>query len=90
MLYSQETKYDVEAGRLVNRETRVPIPDHEPVFVLRAKDLKASAALIAYHAVCTDPNHRKAIAGRIDAFNAFAADHPEAMKEPDSPRGSGA
>ncbi len=84
MLYSQEPKYDAIAGQLVNRATRQPIPNDEPVFVLRAKDRNALAALSAYRSRCVDLEHIRAIDKRMEDFQRFMQDHPERMKEPDT------
>lgn len=82
----QEPKYTVSQrnGRIVNRATGKPIPDDEPVFILRAKDVHASAALAAYLRELGEIEHRAAVQARIDAFDAFAAAHPERMKYPDT------
>lgn len=82
----QEPKYTVLArdGRICNRATGKPIPDDEPIFILRAKDALASAALAAYLAEITDIEHAAAVQARIDAFDAFAAANPDRMKYPDT------
>lgn len=83
----QEPKYTVSAkdGRIVNRATGKPIPDSEPIFILRAKDVHATAALGAYLAQLTDIEHAAAVQERIDAFDAFAQSHPEQrMTQPDT------
>ena len=84
---SQESKYDIQDGRLVNRETGKEIPADEPVFVLRAKDFKAIATLQFYLGVCTKPDHRSAISDVIKRFKLFRKDNPDLMKEPDSAPG---
>lgn len=84
---AQEPKYTVGTrdGRIVNRATGKPIPDDEPVFILRAKDVHAKAALEAYlEAVFNDVEHSDAVHDRINAFDAFATAHPERMKAPDT------
>lgn len=84
---AQEPKYTVSQkdGRIVNRATGKPIPDDEPVFILRAKDMLASAALLAYlDEIGADPEHAAAVQKRIDAFDAFAAAHPERMSFPNT------
>lgn len=83
MRFEQEPKYDAVDGRLVNRTTGKPIPDDEPVFVLRAQDRKALAALKRYRDDCEYPDQKAAIAKRIDEFAAFQKNHPDRMKEPD-------
>jgi hypothetical protein len=83
----QEPKYTVskqQHGRIVNRSTGEAIPDSEPVFILRAKDRKASAALRAYAMICDNPDHKAVIKSRLQDFEVFATAHPERMKEPDS------
>ena len=77
-------------GRIVDRHTGQPIPDDEPIFVFRAKYRRALTALTAYYAAITNPEHAKAVAVRIESFKAFAAGHPERMREPDSGPSPGA
>ena len=85
MLVSQEPKYDVNGdGRIINRHTREPIPDDEPVFLLRAKDQLAVKALTAYFSAIQDPTHARAVADRLQDFKRFAQEHPERMKAPDT------
>lgn len=71
-------------GRLVNRATGKPIPDDEPVFVLRAQDALALPALEAYVSLVGDRQHADAVEQRIKAFVEFAEAHPERMKSPDT------
>lgn len=82
----QEPKYTTSSqnGRIVNRSTGVAIPDDEPVIIFRAQDRNAADAISAYLCVCKDPDHRAVVKSRLLDFNAFAAAHPERMKEPDS------
>lgn len=83
---AQEPKYTASSktGRIVNRSTGKPIPDFEPVFILRGQDEKAIYALRAYANLVSDPEHAQALALRIAAFENFAATHPDLMKEPDT------
>lgn len=83
---AQEPKYTTATkdGRIVNRATGKPIPDDEPIFILRAKDPLASIALHAYLFHVEDPEHAAAVQKRIDAFDDFAEAHPERMKQPDT------
>lgn len=82
----QEPKYTTATkdGRIVTRATGKPIPDDEPVFILRAQDYLATAALQAYLDQIDDPEHAAAVQKRIDAFDDFAAANPERMKQPDT------
>jgi hypothetical protein len=81
---SQESKYTVAGGRLVNRATGVAIPDDEPVFVLRAKDRNAAMALDAYMHLCVIPEHREAVRSRVEDFLHYARLHMTNLKEPDT------
>lgn len=83
---AQEPKYTTAtvSGRLTNRATGKPIPDDEPVFILRAKDVNALHALRGYVLMLEDDAHITAVHQRIEAFEAFAAAHPERMKQPDT------
>ena len=80
MLQSQEPKYGIRNGRIVNRRTGEAIPDDEPVFVLRAKDRLAIRALTAYFSAVEDPRHAQAVTARIKDFKRFAREHPERLK----------
>lgn len=80
----QGSKYDVFKGKIVKRRDRTPIPDDEPVFILRASDRNTVHALFKYANQCQDNDHRNTVIDRIHAFTLFAEEHPERMKEPDS------
>ena len=81
---TQEPKYDCIGGKLVNRATGVAIPDDEPVFVLRAKDRCARAAIEHYLKQVTDQLHRAVVQSRLTDFQRFASHNPSLMKQPDS------
>jgi len=102
MLETQEPKYDallfidgpgqpevhVEGNcRLVNRETGEPIPDDEPVFVLRAKDSLAMDTIASYLAKAGEAKcsveHMEVVRKRLYDFSAFQVDHADRMKLPD-------
>lgn len=82
---SQEPKYTASSkdGRLVNRATGKPIPDSEPIFVLRAQDKHAAEAIRFYMSLCQEPDHTKAVSTRLAAFERFAEENSACMKEPD-------
>lgn len=84
MRESQEPKYDAINGQIVNRATGNPIPDDEPIFILRAKDIRAVGALKRYQQFCTDTEHRAVVGKRIVDFESFARTHYDRMKEPDT------
>ena len=82
---AQEPKYIIN-GPVVNRQSGHAIPDDEPVFLLRARDILALSVLEHYLEVAEhcDQEHLDAIQKRIDQFEAFANKHPDRMKEPDT------
>ncbi len=92
MLTSQEPKYQAvmtrgdngRESRLINRATGEAIPDDEPVFIFRARDVHAIDALKLYKAQCEDEQHRDVVEERISDFRRFAVQHADRMKEPDS------
>ena len=84
MLPSQEQKYGIRGGRIVNRRSGVPIPNDEPIFIFRAKDRLAVRTLTAYFSAIEDPAHARAVAARLEDFKRFAREHPERMTDPDT------
>lgn len=81
---TQDPKYDIQHGRLINAVTGNPIPMDEPVFIIRAKDLRAVPVLYDYLNLCENAEHVRAVAQRIEDFELFAATHQQQMKEPDT------
>lgn len=81
---TQEPKYTVNGTHIVNRASGEAIPHDEPVFIFRARDLKALNALYAYHAVIDDDAHTEAVWARVMDFRRFALTMPDRMKEPDT------
>lgn len=83
---AQEPKYTTgtKDGRLVNRETGKPIPDDEPVFVLRAQDIHAVQLLYSYLSMVNEPDQAISVSRRITDFMDFARNNPGRMKEPDA------
>ena len=79
-----ERKYKIENNRLVRRTSGVPVPEDEPLFVLRAQDRNALPAMLAYLTICTDLNHRTNVLKSIKDFKDFIDKYPNRIKEPDS------
>ncbi|KKK83376.1 hypothetical protein LCGC14_2794020 [marine sediment metagenome] len=77
-----ERKYEIKDNRLVKRSNQVPIPENEPVFIFRAKDRKALAALTAYSMVVDNLDQKEAITKSIEDFRRFQAENPDKMGEP--------
>lgn len=96
ILRTQDPKYAIEilhignkdgtghvpTARIVNFETKEPIPDDEPVFLLRAKDKRALGALFTYQERVPLETQKRSVDDRILAFQHFAGEHPERMREP--------
>jgi hypothetical protein len=88
---AQEPKYTVNGSAIMNRASGEAIPADEPVFIFRARDVRAVGALSRYASVValhSSEDHWLAVMGRIDDFVRFRRDHPERMKEPDTDRAS--
>lgn len=77
---------DGERERIVNTVTGVPIPDDEPVFLLRARDQHARRALQAYLIFCREygcqESHLHGVEAAVVAFQRFLRANPDRMKEP--------
>lgn len=79
-----ERKYTIENNKIVKRSTGVPVPEDEPLFIFRAQDRKALAALVAYSMVVDNLEHRESVTKSINDFRDFQEKNPEKMKEPNS------
>ena len=87
MKETQEPKYNVNAAKqLYNRETGNIIPEDEPVFILRARDIHAVATLRYYYSCCIVEGHKDTVIDRIASFNLFAQENPDRMREPGEER----
>lgn len=84
LLPAQEPKYTVNGHAIVNRASLEEIPADEPVFILRARDAYAAEAIAQYAGSVGNREHAHAVWQRWYDFNAFARDHHERMKEPDT------
>ncbi len=85
---TQDPKYGLRDGRLVNTASGEVIPLDEPVFLFRARDKVAVHALRAYLQLIQDREpvsaHVDAVSKRIADFEQFATAHPMRMKWPDT------
>jgi len=79
-----ERKYKIENNRLVRRSDGVPVPDDEPLFILRSQDRNALPVLLAYNMICLDLEHKAGVVKSISDFTEFRNKNPDRMKEPDS------
>jgi hypothetical protein len=78
-----ERKYKIEEGKLVKKSNSVPIPEDEPLFILRAQDRNALPAIMAYCHLSDNLLHREEVMKSVLDFKKFATNNPERMKEPD-------
>ena len=84
MKSSQEPKYNVVRGKIVNRETAKAIPDDEPVFIFRGNDPHLLHVLREYKKLCKNGNHKKCVQVRINQIHEFQKAHMDRVGEPDS------
>ena len=79
-------KFSCDGEKIFNTVSGEPIPDNEPRFLLRARDEVALYALRIYREECIEFGcndlHLAGIDNRIKAFEDFAVQHPERMKQP--------
>lgn len=85
----QEPKYKFEAGQVINRSSGKPIPEDEPVFVLRARDVLALKTLMYYQSHSEDPAHVDSVGRRIIQFNEFRQKNSELIRHPNTDMSSG-
>lgn len=81
---TQDPKYIIIDGRLANAKTREFIPDDEPVFIIRGKDIHAYGLISNYVDLCKNPIHRVEIHRRLIDFLQFKNLNVWRMKEPDT------
>lgn len=90
MTTTNEPKYKIENGKLVNRQSGEAIPEDEPIFILRGCDVFARTTLRRYLALIpwgddeSNEEHRRAVTLRLLQFENFAAENPERIKTPDT------
>lgn len=77
-----ERKYKILNGQLVKQVGEKPIPDDEPLFIFRAKDRKALAALVAYSMILDNLDQKAEVTKSVNDFRAFQEKNPEKMGEP--------
>ncbi len=84
-------KYEARDGQIVKKLTGEPIPEDEPIFILRARDRLALGAIAKYYEAAVLDNcteyHLHGIHSAIVAFGEFTQRYPERMKQPGVTRG---
>lgn len=71
MTKTNDPKYVVIDGKICNSCSKDPIPEDEPIFILRGKDRKALRALRNYCSTCDLDEHQVAVQERITEFKDF-------------------
>lgn len=84
-------KFHVEGSRIVKTPNGEVLPEDEPLFLFRARDYLAAAALTFYLEQgikdgCTE-YWEKGVRKELRRFLQFAKRHPERMKQPGVTRG---
>jgi hypothetical protein len=84
-------KFSIDGERIVKTSNGEPIPNDEPVFLIRARDRLALPLLRIYEQLsnvdgCND-YHFSALYKTIEEFARFAAHNPGRMKQPSVTRG---
>ena len=86
--YSQDspTEFGHHEPVIVKTATGEPIPDDEPLIIFRGRDRHALQMLRYYRELCAQDLctdfHMNGINNRIEAFDKFAREHAERMKQP--------
>src|SRR4051812_5709207 len=79
-------KFSTDGSKIFNTVSGEEIPENEPCFLLRARDTRSLAVLLAYRRECISEGCNKLHIAGIDQvigkFEAFALSHPERMKQP--------
>jgi len=71
--------------RLVVKETHEIVPLDEPVFILRAKDKKALAAIVAYRSSFNPfSQEERQIQKIINEFREFKQENADLMQDPET------
>lgn len=80
-----DPKYCVnDQGQICNIATGKPIPDDEPIFILRAQDSLAHQSILLYMNTVATEQHKTAVKHRATDFYEFSQKHPDRMKSPDT------
>jgi hypothetical protein len=79
-------KFSTDGTRIFNTVSGADIPEDEPLFLLRARDVNAVAAMTAYLAHCREsqckPDHIAGIQHAIVRFINFQVLNPSLVKQP--------
>jgi hypothetical protein len=86
-----DPKHVIIGEQIVKESNGTVIPEDEPLMLFRARDRNVLPMLRKYRALCIadgcNEHHMQGVANRIEAFEKFAAEHPDRMKQPGVTRG---
>jgi hypothetical protein len=86
-----DPKFHIEDEKIIKTPNGEILLEDEPLFLLRARDNLALDGLREYRQTCIEAGcidyQLEGIDERILAFEKFAIDHPERMKQPGITRG---
>ena len=79
-------KFATDGTRVYNKISGVDVPEDEPLFLLRARDVHAIWGLWGYVRACHDGgaplDHVAAVEHAIALFQEFRRNYPEKLKQP--------
>lgn len=81
-----DPKYNIYEGKIINSSTGKPIPDNEPVFILRAQDKKSTDAILHYQRICDNFNQKDKVGDIMEKFIKYQLkdENSDRLKEPDT------
>lgn len=86
-----DPKFHIEGEKIIKTPNGEVLPEDEPLFLLRGRDNLALDALLEYRQTCIEAGcteyQIEGINNRIHAFEKFAIEHSERMKQPGITRG---
>lgn len=86
-----DNKFHIEGEQIIKTSNGQPIPEDEPLFLIRGRDYLALPLLEHYRRLseqddCTE-YHLEGLSKRIEEFRRFATANPQVMKQPGITRG---
>lgn len=89
----RDNKYHIADGQLIKTSNGQPVPDEEPVFILRARDALAITTLEVYKQLAEEDGtvpeeHINGVQEKIDAFRQFRVQYYDRIKAPGITRGA--
>jgi hypothetical protein len=86
-----DSKFSVDGDQIIKTSNGEAIPEDEPVMIFRGRDRLALPLIRIYEQLgiidgCND-YHAELVGKQIAAFEKFAEEHPERMKQPSVTRG---